>query len=83
MIMKTTVTKKNVCYGNKRYQLTYRLLLGDDLYYGLEVICRHQNTVETERIRIGTNKQKALRILSLFAKETVFPVALKETWENL
>lgn len=83
MIMKTTVTKKNVCYGNKRYQLTYRLLLEDDLYYGVEVICRHQNTVETERIRIGKNKQEALKLLRLFAKETVFPVALKETWENL
>lgn len=83
MITKTTVIKKAVCFHHKRYQLTYNLLSKDDLQYGIEVKCNYHNTTEQERILIGTNRNEALRILFLFAKETVFPIALKETYENL
>ncbi len=83
IMMKTTVIKKTVCYGNKRFQLTYRLLVKDGLHYGIQVDCCCKNTMESERIWTGRNRINTLRLLYLFAKETVFPVALRETFENL
>ncbi len=82
-MMKATVMKKTVCYGNKQFQLTYRLLLKDGFHYGIQVDCCYGNITESERIWTGQNRQATLRLLYLFAKETVFPVALKETFENL
>ena len=83
MISKTTVIKKIVCNEHKQYQLTYTLLLEDDFHYGIEVSCQYGTTTETERIWVGERYWDALSVLRLFAKETVFPIALKETWENL
>lgn len=83
MTTKTKVIKKIVCYENKQYQLTYSLLSEDDGDYGIEVVCRCRNVVETECVQVGNNRQKALSLLWLFAKETVFPVALRETYDNL
>ncbi|MBR5240159.1 MAG: hypothetical protein IKW04_06265 [Clostridia bacterium] len=83
MISKTTSIKKIVRNENKHYHLTYTLLLEDDFHYGIEVTCRYENTTETERIWVGQRYWDALSVLRLFAKETVFPIALKETWENL
>ncbi len=83
MTTKTKVIKKIVCDGKNDYQLTYSLLSEDDCDYGIEVVCRCRNVLETECIRVGNNRQKALSLLWLFAKETVFPVALKETYDNL
>ena len=83
MVTKTTVIKKIVCDGKKQYRLTYNLLTEHDSKYGMEVICQWRNVTETEQIQIGSNRNDALRILRLFAKESVFPVALLETWENL
>ena len=83
MITKTTLIKKIVYANHKQYQLTYCLLREDDFRYGIEVTCRYGNITETEQICVGENRGEALRILRLFAKETVFPVALWETFENL
>ena len=83
MITKIKVTQKIVCCCNKQYMLTYSLVSEDDCQYGIEVTCKYSNITEQEQILIGTNRNEALGILSLFAKETVFPIALKETFENL
>lgn len=83
MTTRITAHKKIVCAENKHYHLIYNLLSEDDVRYGIEVICRYANVTETEQLWLGTNRAEAFGILSLFAKETVFPVALRETWENL
>ena len=83
MLTKITVLKKIVRHKNQNYRLTYRLLLQDDFHYGIEVTCQYGNITETENILVGDNRRDALRLLYLFAKETVFPVALRETFENL
>lgn len=83
MITKTKVIRKIVCCEKKRYQLTYSIVSKDNCSYGIEVTCRSQNVTETERIRVGESYRYALWLLRLFAKETVFPIALKETFENL
>ena len=83
MMTKTTVIKKTVCFENKRYRLSYCLVKKDDIHYGIKVNCKYQNIIETEQIWVGNSYRDAMRLLYLFATETVFPVALKETWENL
>ncbi len=83
MISKTSVIKKVVHQKNKQFYLTYSLVAKDDFRYGIEVTCQQHSTRETERIWTGSNYRESLRLLYLFAKETVFPIALKETWENL
>ena len=83
MISKIKTIKKVVFHNNKPYHLTYTLLLEDDFHYGIETTCRYDHITETERIWVGERYWDALSVLRLFAKETVFPIALKETWENL
>lgn len=83
MITKITVTKKNVCYENKRFHLCYRLLKRSDFCYGIEVSCADGNTTEADHIWVGKSYGETIKLLHLFAEETVFPVALKETYDNL
>ncbi len=83
MLIKTTVMKKMIRFENQKYRLTYTLLSEDDVRYGIKVTCRYGNVIESENIWLGENRKNALKILYLFAKETVFPVALRETYENL
>jgi len=83
MMTRIKTIQKNVRYGRKQFKLTYYLLLKDSFYYAIRVDCWDQNNVETNQIWVGTNRSKALQTFYLFAKETVFPVALQETWENL
>lgn len=83
MLTKTTMIKKTVCHGHKQFKLVYSLLLEDDIRYGIRVDCCYGNTTETECTFTGRNRAETLRLLYLFAKETVFPVALQETFANL
>ena len=83
MMTKITVIKKTVRYNNKLFKLTYYLLLKDDFHYGIRVDCCDGNTIETEHLWTGQNRQATLSLLYRFAKETVFPIALKETFENI
>lgn len=81
LLEKITVAKRRICCENRVYHLTYRLL-NQNGCYGVEVVCVYGNCREEEQVYLHHNRQQVVDIIRLFAKEVVFPIALKETLEN-
>ena len=82
MVTETTLAKKQVSYGSQSYTLCYRLIDHEEKGYGIEIICRSFGKRERECVFLKARKGEVERILRLFAKETVFPIALRETLDN-
>lgn len=82
MVTQTTMAKKQVRYGSKQYALEYRLVYQEEKGYGIEVLCQSGTTTEREQVFVKGTKRQVMDLVRLFAAETVFPIALKETLEN-
>ncbi len=82
MIVETTVAKKQVLYRDKCYRLWYRLITEESDRHSIEILCKCKNEVEREKVPFNGTRQQAYEIVKLFAQESVFPIALKETLEN-
>lgn len=82
MIVETTIARRQVKYRDKSYRLCYRLITEDHTRHSIEVVCSCKGEVERERVWVDGTKEEVQSILRLFARETVFPIALKETLEN-
>ncbi len=82
MVTETTLAKKIVHYGDKRYRLCYRLIDCDVKGYGIKIVCQSSNLTEHECVFLEGTKAQITEIVRLFARETVFPIALRETLEN-
>ena len=79
MVKKITVAKKKVLYRDKCFRLTYRFIIEEESRYGIEVLCVCGNETEREQVYLDTTKEQAYKIARLFAHQTVYPIALKET----
>lgn len=82
MVTKTIVSKKRILYRDKCFQLTYLLVTEDKTRHAIEILCKCGNEVEQERAFLDATRQQAYKIVRLFAKEQVFPVALRETLDS-
>lgn len=82
MVIETTVAKKRVLFRDKCYVLTYRLITHTPTRHQIEILCQCNREVEREKTFFMGTQHQAYKIVKLFAAETVFPIALKETLEN-
>ncbi|MBQ7950605.1 MAG: hypothetical protein IJ278_02650 [Clostridia bacterium] len=82
MVMETTVAKKRVLFRDKCYFLTYRLITHAPNRHQIEILCKCNRETEREKAFFLGTKHQAYKIVKLFAEESVFPIALKETLEN-
>lgn len=83
MVVETTVARKRVVYRGKCYRLWYRLITEEESRHAIEILCKCEKEAEREKVFLDGTRQQAYEIVKLFAQELVFPVALKETLENL
>ena len=79
MVSKTIVARKKVLFRDKCYRRTYRLVTEENTRYGIEILCKCGNEVEQDCVFLDTTRSRAYKIVRLFAQETVFPIALRET----
>ena len=78
MVTKITVAKKKVLYRDKCFRLTYRFII-EEIRYGIEILCVCGHETEQERVYLDTTREQAYKIAKLFASQTVYPIALRET----